>query len=55
MKNNDSIYFSRFAIDPEPDIAGLEMIEDMNLLDDVAASEMDTEIFPYGNDELDIG
>ena len=52
MENFDSIYFSRFAIDPDSEIAGIDLEEDYSLLGDDLVDQTYDEICSYESNDI---
>lgn len=45
MKDYDSLYFSRFSVDPETDISELYGLDEYNFLEAEMADDLETDIF----------
>ena len=45
MRDDDSIYFSRFSVDPDSDFLDLDSIEDFNYFDAAIAKGIENDIY----------
>lgn len=46
MKYSDSLYLSRFSVDPDLEYVGDDIIEDLNSFEAPLIEKRDTEIYP---------
>ena len=53
MKYSDSLYLSRFAVDPELEYVGDDILEDFNSFEAAYLENLDNEIYP--DSEIDTG
>ena len=54
MQYSDSLYLSRFAVDPDLESFGLDNMEDFNFSEAPIIEKFDTELFPDTDIETDL-
>lgn len=54
MRDYDSIYFSRFSVDPDSDFTDLDSIEDFSLFDSAISKDLEIDVYAdagYNSDQ----
>lgn len=53
MRDDDSIYFSRFSVDPDSDFLDMDSMEDFNHFDAAIAKDLEIDVYTHASYDSD--